>query len=52
MPRKKSEFKKLTEKEILKRNPTRKNQTGNKNLFERLITKSSKQEPFDKKANP
>lgn len=49
MPRKKSEFKKLTQKEILKRNPNRKNQTGDKNLFDKLITESTKQKPFDKK---
>ena len=49
MPRKKSEFKRLTQKEIVSRNPKRKNQTGDKNLFEKLITKSTKQEPFDKK---
>lgn len=49
MPRKKSEFKRLTEKEIIKRNPKRKNLSGDNNLFEKLITKSIQQEPLDKK---
>lgn len=49
MPRKKSEFKEFTEKQIFQKNPKRENQTEDKNLFKKLITESTKREPFDKK---
>lgn len=49
MPRKKSEFKPLTEKEIIKNNPQRKYLVGAKNTFKTLITEGTKHAPFDKR---
>lgn len=49
MPNKKDEFKPLTYKRILKNNPERKELAGNKGKFKDLISKGTKQEPFDKK---
>lgn len=48
MPRKKSEFKPLTEKDVIKRNPDRKNLSGSKNTFRKLVVEGTKHEPFDK----
>lgn len=48
MPRKKSEFKPLTYKKIIKINPERENLVGQKEEFKEMIQISIEQEPFDK----
>jgi len=50
MPRPKSEFKPLTAKSIIEKNPDRKNLSESKKSFKRLLVVSTKIEPFDKKA--
>ncbi len=49
MPRKKSEFKPLTYKSIVKANPQRRSLKGDKDTFKRLIKKGTYIAPFDKK---
>ena len=49
MPRKKSEFKPLTYKEIGEISPERKKLSVEKNVFENILSKALKQLPFDKK---
>lgn len=49
MPRPKTDFKPLTAKLIIERNPDRKNLTGSKKVFKNLIVASTEQQPFDKK---
>ena len=48
--KKKSEFATLTANLIEKRNPDRKNLTGSKSEFKKLVVEATKQEPFDKKS--
>jgi len=45
----KSDFVILTANLIEKRNPDRKNLTGSKREFKKLVVEATKQEPFDKK---
>lgn len=49
MPRKKSEFKPLTTKGVLKINPERKDLSGTKKGFDQLLLKALNTLPFDKK---
>jgi len=49
MPRKKSEFKPLTAKRILKINPERKSLSGTKKDFESLLERALNTLPFDRK---
>lgn len=49
MPRKKSEFEKLTSKGVVKANPERKSLSGTKSSFFNLLSKAIKMESFDKK---
>lgn len=48
MPRKKSEFKPLTYKGIVKENPERESLTGSKEVFKKLIKSGTTVPPFDK----
>lgn len=49
MPRKKSEFKPLTEKRILEVNPKRAGLIGSKQIFKNILKTALKTSPFDKK---
>lgn len=49
MSRPKAEFKSLTPRLIIDRNPDRKSLSGNKKTFKQLIVESAKSQPFDKK---
>jgi len=48
MRRKKTDFKPLTEKGIVEKNPNRKNLSGKSSTFKKLVVEGTKHKPFDK----